>query len=497
MPDTFDSLIDARIDAKLAAYYSSLESLADKYIALEARIGQLEFDVSDLDHRVFPPSPVPVEPTVKSRLIVRDGKFLLDRQPFTDFSANVAGNALVSTTRTERRDMFKRLQDVGCRLVRLHHVAKNVTDDGISEYQPTIAEWLAGLIYVQECLDDLADLGMLAWLSCFHRQRYADRDVLPPHIGEYLYGPRPAGIVRGEIHDGFFWFRHLESAVASFCDAIADRFGQHPGLGLLTIANEKLCVRSNGQWIGDRVLANKSPYQTAWFERLDEYQAATGKTDKDIDKPGVNEFHAWNGVQVFKRLYQRLREHGVMCPIGSSPLFGDCTMSALPEASALNFTDLHAYPSSVSSLPDPFLPNDMRTIQSIANACRVVGKPLCLSEYAGIHEGQKLRLPSFYQAPDAVARAGFDVSCYYAWNQGKPGNNGLYDAGDDAVFAERFISSSRYNSVQTEAAPYHLMDNELFGAKAPGTGYVPPPIPGTQPWARDVGGVLLPELGWM
>jgi len=118
--------------------------------------------------------------------------------PFRSFGVNVAGNAVVDSTPFERREFLKLCRDKGVRLVRLHHVAMNQSDDGKSLYEPTYADCEAALGIQRDWLDDCADLGIRCWITAQARQRVREDEVTDDGLREVLFGKRPGGVSKGE-----------------------------------------------------------------------------------------------------------------------------------------------------------------------------------------------------------------------------------------------------------------------------------------------------------
>lgn len=447
-----------------------------------------------------------------STLAINNGS-ITERRDYRQFAANVVGNAVVDSPAVEREALLDRLQAAGVNLVRFLHVAKDdrlAESSGrkISEYQPNYAEWEAGFPYLDAWMDSLAKRGMKAWLTCHHRQRLTQSEAAQlktPGLADVLFGPRVAGIEKGEISDLFFWFPELLDIVAYKAEKFASRYAKHEALGLMTIANEKWATRGRIYAMNQRNEPGASAYNTAWFTKLDGYLFVTGHTEKEMTAAALEEFKACVGYGVYADLYDVLIASGVSCPINCSAIFGGTRISALAESQAGDFDDFHIYPESGN---DPFLPDASRQFADVCRALHVAGRALTCSEWGSVWQDGPLkgqRSTSWTTAPEVVGQAaaesGVSACCHYAAALGKLGDQqvGNYDAFEDPGFIASFhAGAEKFRQTARVSLPVReLIAEDLWGYKLSGAAYVPPMIPGIQSWAMEVGGVVLPEIAWL
>jgi hypothetical protein len=465
--------------AVMAAYLFALVALGSEPLTIEQRIERLE-------NAVFP------TPWMKA-----GPQFTLNGEPFRDVTVTLAGDAC-NQSDAQLNQMFDRIQACGCKLVRVLHVA---IDDRLppSQYQPNLGEWRAGFKILDRLVAQCKKRGMLLWITLHHRQRLSLAEAQVLGVDDTLFAPQP---VAGEIGFMFLVMPQLEKFVGDYCVELASRFKDEPTVALMTIANEK--VRYTGYFPSadrKRTDATRKTYRDAWFSRLDEYQAAFGVTDSTMHANDFARFHAWNACKVYRRMYQRLRDSGVKCPIASSCGLGDCNMSVLPILAAGDFIDWHSYGFVTDKLPNPFTATEGRSISAIARAVRLPSHPLVMGEHADVHEGKKLMLPGYLNGPSVVAKAGFDVSCHYCAFLGPIGFGKEY-GGFDVPNFEAALKSARdeFMSATLNDRTYHqLTESDLFGSWQKIDGVwkdVPPPIVGTVDYGAD--GVELPAevLKW-
>lgn len=445
----------------------------------------LEQRVERLEKAVFPEAK-------RIPLTVKDGQFYEGDKVFRDVSATIAGDAC-NQSDAMLETMFDRLAACGCRLIRVLHVA---IDDKLppSQYQPNMAEWRAGFKMYDRLVVQAKKRGMLIWINLHHRQRLSLDEAKALGCDDTLFAPQP---VAGEIGTAFLVIPSLEKFVGDYCVELASRYKDEPTVALVTIANEK--VRYPGYHISQRGktdAVNKS-YRDEWFRRFTEFQKLEGVTDKDTHAVHVTKFHAYNAVQVYRRIYKRLRDAGVKCPIGMSNGSGDCRMDVLPILAAGDFIDWHSYGFVTSALPDPFEPNDVRDLSSIQRVIRCKGMPCVLGEHADVNEGKKLMLPGYLLGPKRATDAGFDVSNHYCAWLGPIGFGKEYNGGDvpgflDALKDARLGLSPERN--EQGRVYIKLTEKDLFGAWEKIDGVwkdTPPPIVGCADDGQD--GVMLPD----
>lgn len=510
----------AQIGAELDDYGTRLESLGKLVADVEKRIGEIDSAKSEIgvlfklwenaDARLRNLEPVVVEvPPVPPRkgIYVESGKLMLNGKPLKQFTTNWAGYGLDS-----KRDSIKRFLDelkaMGIDLVRLLHTADDISD-GIDDFKPTWDEVRKGLDNeVNFIMDELAQRGMYAMLTCHHRQRLtsAEAEGFGPAIKETLFGARPANIVPGEISNLFFVFPELQALVRDvYCKEIATRYGKHPALGLVDPVNELFGTTVRGYWPeGERKRllpgGDISPYGRAWFGNiLDPYRAKYGYTDKQMTTARIVHMHIQRGQEVFTDLRENgLRKHGVTCPVGTGALFGYATrMSALAEASVGDYINVHLY-SENDVDPNPFNCDvtTQRSVESVLAACSIDGKPVLLTEWGEVYQSgaKKLqRTPTYNVGPGVVAKAaarqGSPVQCHYAAAfaplENTPEQSTVYDGFRFPGFKEEFKRGID-TFVATEPAEtveeIVLSFGDVCGTEAAGK-ITEPAIPGSQAWA--------------
>ncbi|MGE4190741.1 MAG: hypothetical protein AB7G12_12695 [Thermoanaerobaculia bacterium] len=466
------------------------------------------------------PEPIPQKPPENSpglAVKVRDGQLyeVATGRPIRPASVNIAGDALLQPD-AKLDEMFARIEKaVGTpSIVRLHHVAIDDSilnkrliaegkpappGDGDYLYQPSYREARAGFELIDRCVAQCRKRpGMYLWLTIHHRQRLTLDEAKAIGVDSITHGPRDGGIWPGEISTLFLVMPQLEKVVTDYGRDLVERFGNEPKVAIITVANEK--VRYKGYTpLLDRAKSDASwkLYRDAWFQRFDEYRALTGLTDRDTHDADKSRFAAWNACSVYRRMIAAFRAAGMKQLVATDNGLGDCRMDVLPILAHpdAQLVDWHAY-GFLEGQPDPFVPNDVRDLASIANAIRIAGYPLTMSEHADLHEREKRFFPGFVTGPRAVVAAGFDLGCHYAAWQGPIGFGGVgpFSAGDagkrlfNAFDLEGFekelaIANTAPPAAGVDGQPHEFTDEELFGAWKKVDGVwkdVPPPIVGTK-----------------
>jgi len=430
-------------------------------------------------------------------LTIYNGSLCGEPVPFRAWSCTVAGNAIFSRP-DDRKRLLDDLAGIGCQMVRLHHPARNISDDELSLYQPTYDDCRAAFPDVRAWMDDLHERGMKAWLTAQHRQRVDESHVRGDGLRQILFGKRPSGIKPGEIHDLFFWFEEALDIVDSWVEEVANEFGWHPALGLFTLVNEKLCVRSKFYIPSQRRNdPDPNPYQVEWYRLLDWWQSREKADDRTMKRPDIERFMSDIGVERFRVLREAARHNGVLCPIGSSTWFGNTTMSGLPELAVGDFIDIHLYGDAWS--PDPLMegPGEHRSLSSVIAALSVAGKPPVIGEWNGVQQGQKpTKLASYYGGHARTAtecvRHGVPVCCVYTAHMApihaqptekKPMTYDTFK--DPAALAEWRCAAKLFDTLEAPTEPaqwVQLTVDDIYGVGS-GSDYKPA-IVGEQEWAR-------------
>lgn len=484
------------------------------------RIPAVEIPV-ELEEIVPPPPVPPADPAPTNppppALTIRDGHFYEGDRLFRDVSTTLAGDAVLQPDAMLER-MLNRIDATGCRLIRTLHVALDDKQEEpvngvmtkVSQYQPTMSEWRNGLPFVDRLVAQLKQRKMYLWLTAHHRQRLTLAEATALGVEKMTHGKRFGGEYPGEIAELFLVMPELEEYVTKYVVELALRYKDEPTVAVLEIANEK--VRFKGYHVSDRNRTDDSfkQYREAWFRSLDRYQAEFGVTDATMRKADYARFHAWLAHGVYARMYKALRDAGIRIPIFASSGLGDCRMDVLPILAAGDGISWHAYGFVGDTLPDPFVSNDVRDIESIARAIRCQGFPVVMSEYSDVHEGKKLKLTKYLQAPRIVAAAGFDLSMHYAAWLGWIGSGAageLYNGFETPGF-EADLKAARAEFVTSLPTPHtwhQLTEEEVFGRRFqrlnPTTGKPEwieelPAIVGTEKYG-DATGNILPPLKWL
>lgn len=451
----------------------------DPGILLTSRLVQLQSQLDAQGRRLsiveelLRPTPVP---TIKQRLTVRDGAFYdADGKLFRDVSVTVAGDFL-NQPDAKLAEGLDRIAACGCKIVRAHHVAVNDSEPP-SAYQPSMPEWRAGFLILDRLVRMCKERGMMVWISLHHRQRVTDQEAKDLGAYDVLFETKADGtsnrwpLMPGEISTTFLVMPTVEEYVTNYCVELATRYKNEPTVALMTIANEM--ARINGYWPeGDRKRtdASKKSYRDAWFAALDEYKAAFGiATDREMYKWQLARFEAWQCSRVYRRIYKRLRDAGVTCPIGSTNSLGDVRMNVVPILASCDFSDFHTYGYIGPTLPNPFEVGASRSIGTIARALRIKGLPQVCGEHANVWESKKQILPYYNDGPLIVANAGVDISAHYCAWLGPIGGTAGYEFNgfEQPGFSDALkLARDWYLSQPIPDRVYHpLTEEQLFGTR--------------------------------
>lgn len=499
MTDPLLDAIDARIDAKLVGLSHAVYTLSEYADRHKEQIWQLDARIAALEPK---PQPVP-EPTIKQRLTVRDGKLWEGDKEFRELTVTLAAYFFRSKLDAIEAELV-RLKSLGYRLVRLHHWALNQW----GRYVPTYADCEAALPRLAEVIALCEKHGLYVWLTCQHQQRLEKGEVDTP-LNETMWGPGrtdPAngdgGVAFGEVHDLLFWSDPILDYVELFILKLVRRF---PNVAMITLWNEKFAARSNGQWIGDRSKQILSAYQKCYFDKFTKYEQAMGGIVADTQKSGMLEFQCWVGHQAAKRVVNSVRAAGYKGIISVSETYGidSANMATLIEQSAGDVIGFHLYQEKDG--PDPFLDNDTRTFSSVSRAMHLKGYPLVCGEFAPVNQSNSQKSGSWGLAARYAATRGHELDLlveYAGHSSGVPdGKADVYsylkhpEGASDLADAKQIFGQEQFRNPEYR----QLTREDVFGFKPKSGDYVPPPIPGDmnrQPWSKEVGGVLPPDLGW-
>lgn len=504
MTDTAADLlaaIDAHLDARLGPYRDHLK-------ACDISIAELSIELRKVNDRLaaLEPKPVPEPPpTSLPRLSMIDGVLCEDGQAFRDWSVSMTSWSIFASSDDKLRQFLDDLQELGCRVIRVLHWY-GFEGEPIDHYRE---ERLAGMDRL--FLEWVHKRKGHIWFCPFHRQCYTGPQETrygTIKVWSTLQQNRGSGIIPTEIHDTFLWDDALEKIVRANQDTLLLRVNPLTGrkwadeIGVLELANEKL---SGKGYIGDASnlsrdlpLVDADGRDGAFLRRMHRFRDATRRQDQNkFTLPECYEMLAWNGYTVYGRLAASARDVGYRGPVITSSFHGDATMACLPEQMAGDLVGLHIYRSSIKALPDPFDAAAVRNVHTITNAIRclpvAIGEINAAVESAGPTE-------RFLEAPGYVAGCGADLVSWYAAAQAT-----LDSPTPDSEIYNLWIKRPDWVKQFALAAPlFHarkplvepkiqqLSYEDVFGVKG-----VKPPVPGTQPWAGFVGGVRLPEIGWL
>lgn len=439
------------------------------------RINGVEVPV-ELSEIISTPTPPKAQ---YGQLSIKDGKIYEGDKRFRSFSTNIVGYAVTHSTREELANFLDYLNSIGCRIVRVLH---------IGGYQPTYKEVEDAWDKMDIFVELLREREMYMWYSIQHRQRIPESDG-PGDISIWneLWGPRPAGIYKGELNDLFFWDRALLEIVKKHARSFVARYGNNPALAILTMANEKTALLSKSYYVGGGLPSNPTQYQTAWFSKWEQFNKIYQTPGKKDD---INRFLSWVETIAFEELIACVKQAGYKGLTNTTSFFGDRHLSSLMSMLLGDIIDFHIYPEN-DTTPDPLSAGDFRTLNSIAGSLHMKDKALTCSEWGSVYQGGALKLQksnTWLSAPKTVSQwarqQDMDILTHYASHSNTLSPNSkisVYDGMKDSGFAYSFEAAAEdfiKNSESYDEIVMPITKEELYGyGSGPSFTTV---VPGTQ-----------------